>query len=117
EIPGRLDAAVLGGRRAELAIQAAGGTEALIPGAEGGAARGREHGVRRVQLMARSHGWGDHEANDGSVSDRRVPGEGVAAAALRRQGVQVFNETELAQLEQLLQQQVQSCDEPSGTKR
>ena len=47
-------------------------------------------------LKARSPSCGNLENYDGSFSGRRVPGEGVTAALLRRAGVQVFNEEQLA---------------------
>src|SRR5690606_14997955 len=116
-IPGGQGAAVLDGRVPVRAIQGPAVPAALIAGAETTPGLAPARGSRFAVPTARSPSCGNHETYDGSFSGTRVPGEGVAAAALRRQGVQVFNETELAQLEQLLQQQVQSCDEPSGTKR
>jgi len=62
----------------------------------------RRHGIRYAVLKARSPSCGNRETYDGSFSGTRVSGEGVTAAALRRAGVRVFNETELAQLEQQL---------------
>ena len=55
----------------------------------------REHGIRLAVLKARSPSCGNRETYDGSFGGRRVAGEGVAAAALRRAGVQVFSEEEL----------------------
>ncbi|MNG31162.1 hypothetical protein D3C84_1169110 [compost metagenome] len=53
-------------------------------------------------LKARSPSCGNRENYDGSFSGTRVAGEGVTAALLRRAGVQVFSEEELAEAEAAL---------------
>jgi uncharacterized protein YbbK (DUF523 family) len=66
--------------------------------------RGADHAVRLARslgavgavLKARSPSCGCHEVYDGSFSRRRVPGEGVTAAALRAAGVPVADESDIA---------------------
>ena len=60
------------------------------------------HGIRLAVLKARSPSCGNVENYDGSFSGTRVAGEGVTAAALKRAGVAVFNETELQEAQRLL---------------
>lgn len=56
----------------------------------------RAVGASEAVLKARSPSCGCHEVYDGSFSRRRVPGEGVTAAALRRAGVTVRSEEDVA---------------------
>jgi uncharacterized protein YbbK (DUF523 family) len=68
--------------------------------------RGAEHAVRlaaatgadQAVLKARSPSCGCDEIYDGSFSRRRVSGEGVTAAALRRAGVHVVSEAQLDEI-------------------
>ena len=55
----------------------------------------RAAGVRRAVLKARSPSCGCHEIYDGTHRRVLVPGEGVAAAALREAGVEVVSEEDL----------------------
>jgi uncharacterized protein YbbK (DUF523 family) len=89
EIPGGQGGAVLDGL-ATVRTQAG-----VDVGAAAALALVREHGIRLAVLKARSPSCGNRETYDGSFGGRRVAGEGVAAAALRRAGVQVFSEEEL----------------------
>jgi uncharacterized protein YbbK (DUF523 family) len=65
--------------------------------------RGAAHAVRlaeavgatRAVLKARSPSCGCHEVYDGTFTRTRVAGEGVAAAALRRAGLEVVSEDDL----------------------
>lgn len=65
--------------------------------------RGAAHAVRIAEavgattavLKARSPSCGCHEIYDGSFTRTRVTGEGVAAAALRRAGLEVISEDDL----------------------
>lgn len=102
EIAGGQGGAVLDGRIPVLTVHGLDVTTAFIAGAKVALQLVAEHGIRYALLKARSPSCGNHETYDGSFSGVRVAGEGVAAAALRRQGVQVFNETELDQLAMLL---------------
>lgn len=62
----------------------------------------QQHGIRIAVLKARSPSCGNRHSYDGSFSGNLVAGEGVTAAALRRLGVQVFNESELEEAAQAL---------------
>ena len=77
-------------------------TTAFVAGAEQALALVAQHGIRFALLKARSPSCGNKENYDGSFSGTRVAGEGVTAAALRRAGVQVFNEDQLDELDIVL---------------
>jgi uncharacterized protein YbbK (DUF523 family) len=62
------------------------------------------YSIRIAVLKARSPSCGNLHNYDGSFSGRKVPGLGVTAAALQRQGVQVFNEEQLDQAQEFLWQ-------------
>ena len=57
----------------------------------------REHGIRIAVLKANSPSCGNLLTYDGTFSGVKVGGEGVTAALLKRHGVRVFNELELAE--------------------
>lgn len=102
EIPGGQGGAVLDGR---LPVVTEGGedvTAAFVAGAEAALELIARHGIRLAVLKARSPSCGNLENYDGSFSGTRVAGEGVTAAALKRAGVVVFNETELVAAQRLL---------------
>ncbi|MGG2398087.1 DUF523 domain-containing protein [Pseudomonas sp. SH1-B] len=90
-------AAVLEGRLPVLTIEGEDVTAAFLEGAEQALALVRQHDIRLALLKARSPSCGNLENYDGSFSGVRVAGEGVTAAALKRAGVKVFNETQLAE--------------------
>jgi uncharacterized protein YbbK (DUF523 family) len=96
EIPGGQGDAVLDGRVTVWDIQGADVGAALRAGAEAALRLVREHGLRLAVLKARSPSCGARQTYDGSFSGTRVDGQGVTAAALRRAGVQVFDEQQLA---------------------
>lgn len=102
EIPGGQGAAVLDGQVPVVDVNGRDVSSAFRAGADMAVQLASRHGIRFAVLKARSPSCGNHETYDGSFSGRRVAGEGVTAAALRRHGVQVFNETELDQLARLL---------------
>jgi uncharacterized protein YbbK (DUF523 family) len=77
-------------------------TLAFIAGADAALELIARHGIRLAVLKARSPSCGNVENYDGSFSGTRVAGEGVTAAALKRAGVAVFNETELQEAQRLL---------------
>ncbi|MCR5348997.1 MAG: DUF523 domain-containing protein [Bacilli bacterium] len=61
--------------------------------------------VRLAILKERSPSCGVHQIHDGTFSNRLIPGEGITAAALRHNGVEVLNEEEgLALLQKLLEE-------------
>ena len=102
EIPGGLGGAVLDGRVAVVTVGGEDVTTAFVAGAEAALELIARHGIRLAVLKARSPSCGNLENYDGSFSGTRVAGEGVTAAALKRAGVAVFNETELVAAQRLL---------------
>jgi len=97
EIPGGQGAQVLDGLLRVLTIDGEDCTEAFVSGAQQALELVRQHGIGLALLKARSPSCGNLENYDGSFSGVKVAGEGVTAALLQRAGVQVFNETQLAQ--------------------
>jgi uncharacterized protein YbbK (DUF523 family) len=104
EIPSGQGAQVLDGRLPVLTIDGDEVTAAFVAGAEQALALVRQHGIRLALLKARSPSCGNRENYDGSFSGVKVAGEGVTAAALRRAGVLVFSEEELAAAEAALRE-------------
>lgn len=102
EIPGGQGGAVLDGRVAVVTVGGEDVTTAFVAGAEAALELIALHGIRLAVLKARSPSCGNLENYDGSFSGTRVAGEGVTAAALKRAGVAVFNETELVAAQRLL---------------
>ena len=78
-------------------------TAAFLAGAAEAVRLVQQHAIRVAVLKARSPSCGNLHNYDGSFSGRKVPGIGVTAAALQRQGVQVFNEEQLADAQAFLQ--------------
>lgn len=102
EIAGGQGADVLDGAVAVRSIEGEDVSAAFLAGAAAALALVRAHGIRIAVLKARSPSCGNRENYDGSFSGRRVAGEGVTAALLRRNGVQVFSEEELGAAERAL---------------
>ncbi|KTT46383.1 purine nucleoside phosphorylase [Pseudomonas oryzihabitans] len=102
EIAGGQGGAVLDGQLPVLTDSGADVTAAFVAGAEAALELVARHGIRLAVLKARSPSCGNSGNYDGSFSGTRVAGEGVTAAALKRAGVTVFNETELAAAQRLL---------------
>jgi uncharacterized protein YbbK (DUF523 family) len=71
-------------------------TDAYVRGADHAVALARAAGVGGAVLKARSPSCGCHEVYDGSFARVRVAGDGVTAAALRRAGVPVWSEEDVA---------------------
>ena len=63
----------------------------------------RQHGIRIAVLKSGSPSCGNALTYDGTFSGVKVRGEGVTAALLKRHGVQVFSELELAEAAAALQ--------------
>lgn len=103
EIPGGQGAAVLDGAAVVITRDGLDVSAAFLKGAEAALALVQQHGIRVAVLKGRSPSCGNQENYDGSFSGTRVAGEGVTAAALRRAGVQVFNEDQLAAAQAELQ--------------
>ncbi|WP_298185150.1 DUF523 domain-containing protein [uncultured Pseudomonas sp.] len=102
EILGGQGAQVLDGLLPVLTVDGEDVTAAFVSGAAQALALVAQHGIRIALLKARSPSCGNQENYDGSFSGTKVAGEGVTAAALRRAGVQVFSEEELAAAEAAL---------------
>jgi uncharacterized protein YbbK (DUF523 family) len=77
-------------------------TDAFRIGADVALAMARDLGIRVAVLKSRSPSCGTGQVYDGSFSGRLVEGDGVTAAALRRAGVAVFDETQLEEADAAL---------------
>ena len=80
-------------------VQTAGGTDvtdAYERGAAAAVTTARTAGVTMAVLKARSPSCGSLQVYDGTFTSTLVDGEGVTAAALRRAGVVVISEEDLA---------------------
>lgn len=97
EIPGGQGGGVLEGRLPVLTDDGEDVTAAFVVGAEIALRLVQQHGLRVAVLKARSPSCGNSHNYDGSFSGTLVEGEGVTAALLRRHGVRVFNEGQLAE--------------------
>ncbi|MBB2496934.1 DUF523 domain-containing protein [Aquipseudomonas ullengensis] len=97
EIPGGQGSNVLDGNQPVLTDLGEDVTAAFVAGAEIALRLVRQHGLRVAVLKARSPSCGNSHNYDGSFSGNLVEGEGVTAALLRRNGVQVFNEQQLSE--------------------
>ncbi|RLQ87608.1 DUF523 domain-containing protein [Notoacmeibacter ruber] len=82
-----------GGEITDLFVRAAGDTVAIA----------RRFGCRHAVLTDGSPSCGSTFIYDGSFSGNRVEGMGVTTAALREAGIEVWPETKLAELDELLQ--------------
>ncbi len=71
-------------------------TEWFVRGAAHAVRLARATGATRAVLKARSPSCGCHEIDDGTFTRTRVPGEGVAAEALRVAGVTVVSEEDVS---------------------
>ncbi len=71
-------------------------TDAYEAGAAHAVALAVATGAGAAVLKARSPSCGCHEVYDGTFTRTRVPGEGVTAVALRRAGVEVVDEADVA---------------------
>lgn len=112
EIPGGQGAAVLAGDAQVLTLQREDFTAQFVRGAEIALRQVREHGIRIAILKANSPSCGNRQTYDGTFTGTRVTGEGVTAALLRREGIEVFNEFELQEAAQALAALVLSEGEP-----
>jgi uncharacterized protein YbbK (DUF523 family) len=70
-------------------------TAAFESGATLAVAVVRELGIRVAVLKSRSPSCGTGQIYDGTFSGRLIEGDGMTAAALRREGLQVFDEYQL----------------------
>ena len=80
---------VLDGRARVVTVDGADVTAAFRRGAEEALATARRHGITTAILRERSPSCGSGQIYDGSHSGHLIPGQGVTAALLRRNGVRV----------------------------
>jgi uncharacterized protein YbbK (DUF523 family) len=97
EIPGGQGARVLDGDAAVITTEGEDVSAQFLSGAYQALALVREHGIRIAVLKANSPSCGNLLTYDGTFSGVKVSGEGVTAALLKRNGVRVFSELELAE--------------------
>ncbi|WP_194789643.1 DUF523 domain-containing protein [Pseudomonas sp. UFMG81] len=102
EIPGGQGGYVLDGQARVLTVAGEDVSEAFLAGARLALELVRRHGIRVAVLKSGSPSCGNRHTYDGSFTGVKVAGEGVTTALLRREGVQVFSELELAEAEQAL---------------
>ncbi|PXX74707.1 Uncharacterized conserved protein YbbK, DUF523 family [Pseudomonas sp. LAMO17WK12:I10] len=97
EIPGGQGGEVLDGLARVITSEGEDVSAEFLSGARQALELVREHGIRIAVLKANSPSCGNLLTYDGSFSGVKVSGEGVTAALLKRAGVQVFSELELAE--------------------
>lgn len=95
EIVGGSAADVLAGRARVLDLEGNDRSAAYTAGAALALSAARRAGASCALLKARSPSCGSGAVYDGSFSGRLIPGRGVAAEALRSEGIAVFSEEEL----------------------
>lgn len=81
-------------------------TDAFLRGAEAALSLARRHECRFALLKESSPSCGASLIHDGTFQGRKIPGEGVAAAHLRANGIAVFSEDEIEALAAALDQQI-----------
>ena len=77
-------------------------TEAFLKGARAALQLAKEHEVKIAILKAYSPSCGSKLTYDGSFSDSLIEGQGVTAALLMKNGIRVFNESEINQVAKLI---------------
>lgn len=97
EIPGGQGAQVLEGQASVITTDGEDVSAQFLSGAYQALELVREHDIRIAVLKANSPSCGNLLTYDGTFSGVKVSGEGVTAALLKRHGVQVFSELELAE--------------------
>ena len=97
EIPGGQGGEVLDGLARVITSEGEDVSAEFLSGARQALELVREHGIRIAVLKANSPSCGNLLTYDGSFRGVKVSGEGVTAALLKRAGVQVFSELELAE--------------------
>ena len=73
-------------------------TEAFQRGAQRALETARKNGCRRAVLKERSPSCGAGRIYDGTFTGTTVPGDGVAAALLRAEGLVLYGESEIEKL-------------------
>ena len=77
-------------------------TAEFVRGAQAALDTARRAGARIALLKEGSPSCGGNRIYDGTFTRKSVPGEGVTAALLQREGIHVFSEDELPAVEALL---------------
>ena len=88
--------AVLDGQTRVLRSDGVDVTAQFIQGAQATLALARKLGIRQAILKARSPSCGTGWIHEGKFAGTLVPGDGVAAALLKRNGIQVVSEADLS---------------------
>ena len=102
EIPGGQGGEVLDGQASVLTTEGEDVSAQFLSGARQALELVQQHGIGIAILKANSPSCGNLQTYDGTFSGVKVSGEGVTAALLKRHGVQVFSELELAEAEAAL---------------
>ncbi|WP_122506166.1 MULTISPECIES: DUF523 domain-containing protein [unclassified Pseudomonas] len=97
EIPGGQGGQVLDGIAAVITTDGEDVSAQFLEGARQALELVQKHGIRVAVLKANSPSCGNLLTYDGTFSGVKVNGEGVTAALLKRHGVRVFSELELAE--------------------
>jgi uncharacterized protein YbbK (DUF523 family) len=97
EIPGGQGSEVLEGCAAVITTEGEDVSAQFLSGACQALELVQKHGIRVAVLKANSPSCGNLLTYDGTFSGVKVSGEGVTAALLKRNGVQVFSELELVE--------------------
>lgn len=97
EIPGGQGVQVLDGTARVMTTEGEDVSAEFLSGAHQALELVRKHAIRIAVLKANSPSCGNRLTYDGTFSGVKVSGEGVTAALLTRNGVQVFSELELTE--------------------
>lgn len=97
EIPGGQGVEVLDGIAAVITTDGEDVSAQFLEGARQALDLVQKHGIRVAVLKANSPSCGNLLTYDGTFRGVKVSGEGVTAALLKRHGVRVFSELELAE--------------------
>ncbi len=79
-------------------------TQAFKRGAEAALALCQQHNIRYALLKEFSPSCGSQKINDGSFSQRRIPGMGETAKLLHAHGINVYSELTLTELISVIDQ-------------
>ena len=89
--------AVLDGQTRVLSNDGTDVTTQFVKGAETALAVARSLGIRQAILKTSSPSCGSGRTHDGRFAGELVPGDGVTAALLKRNGIQIIAETDLVE--------------------
>ncbi|RKS68639.1 uncharacterized protein YbbK (DUF523 family) [Actinomadura pelletieri DSM 43383] len=87
-------------------------TAEFLHGARQALAAARRTNARIAILKEGSPSCGTHRIYDGTFTGARIPGEGVTAALLEREGIHVFSEKELPAVDSLLRT-LEAAEDPT----